>query len=49
MFAALPAEAVRVRVAKPEAPLGGVNEAAIIEMYRTREQWEGSRTPDPTR
>lgn len=40
MFRTFPVEAVTVRVAKPEAPIGGLNEAVVIELARTREQWE---------
>jgi dihydroneopterin aldolase len=33
-------ERVRVRVAKPEAPIGGLNKAVIATLDRTREQWK---------
>lgn len=33
-------ESVRVRVSKPEAPIGGVNRAASVEIGRTRQQYE---------
>ena len=40
MFRTFPIAAVRVRVAKPEAPIGGLNQAVEVEIARTREQWE---------
>jgi dihydroneopterin aldolase len=40
MFRAFPTvEAARVRVAKPDAPIGGLNQAVVVELARTREQW----------
>lgn len=42
LFRTFPIAAVRVRVTKPEAPIGGLNQAVEIELYRTREQYEGS-------
>jgi dihydroneopterin aldolase len=42
MFAAYPKlDAVTVRVIKPEAPIGGINRGAIVEIHRTRAQWIG--------
>jgi dihydroneopterin aldolase len=32
-------ERVRVSVAKPEAPIGGLNRAVVATLDRTREQW----------
>jgi 7,8-dihydroneopterin aldolase/epimerase/oxygenase len=43
MFRTFPIQAVRVRVAKPEAPIGGLNQAVEVEIYRTREQFEESQ------
>ena len=40
MFRTFPVQAVTVKVAKPEAPIGGLNEAVEIEIARTRQQWE---------
>ncbi len=40
MFSAFPVDRVLVRVAKPEAPIGGLNQAAEVEYARTRQQWE---------
>ena len=40
MFRTFPANAVRVKVAKPEAPIGGLNQAVEFELGRTREEWE---------
>lgn len=40
MFRTFPVGAVRVRVAKPEAPIGGLNQAVEVEIYRTRDQFE---------
>lgn len=40
MFRTFPVEDVTVKVAKPEAPIGGLNEAVEIEIARTRKQWE---------
>lgn len=31
-------ESVRVRVSKPEAPIGGINQAAVVEIRRTRRE-----------
>jgi dihydroneopterin aldolase len=42
MFRTFPVSAVRVRVSKPEAPIGGLNQAVDVEFFRTREQWEES-------
>ncbi len=39
MFSRFAPQAVQVRVAKPEAPLGGLNHAATVEFARTHEQW----------
>jgi dihydroneopterin aldolase len=36
LFATFPIETATVRVAKPEAPLGGLNETAEVEFTRTR-------------
>lgn len=33
------AEAILVRVHKPEAPIGGINEAAVVEIRRTRAEF----------
>lgn len=33
------AESVRVRVSKPEAPIGGINRAAMVEVRRTRKEF----------
>jgi dihydroneopterin aldolase len=44
MFRRFPAQAARVRVTKPEAPLGGMNEGAEVEIGRTREQWDKHRS-----
>jgi 7,8-dihydroneopterin aldolase/epimerase/oxygenase len=44
MFRTFPVQAVRVRVAKPEAPIGGLNQAVEIEICRTRAQFEESQT-----
>ena len=40
MFTNFPVEEVMVRVAKPEARIGGINQAVEIEMTRSRSQWE---------
>ena len=41
LFRAFPrVEAVRVRVSKPEAPIGGLNQAVDVEFRRTRQEWE---------
>ena len=42
MFKTFSIAAVRVRVAKPEAPIGGLNQAVEVEIYRTREEFEKS-------
>lgn len=34
-------DSVRVRVSKPEAPIGGINEAAAVEIRRTRKEYKG--------
>lgn len=34
--------AVRARVSKPEAPIGGINQAAVVDVKRTRHEWEQS-------
>jgi len=41
LFAGFPVERVTVRVAKPEAPLGGLNEAAVVELTRDRNELPG--------
>lgn len=38
MLAAFPVEAVTIRVTKPEAPIGGMNRAAQIELTRRRKE-----------
>jgi hypothetical protein len=43
MFRTFPVEEVRVHVAKPEAPIGGLNQAVEVEIARTRKQWEQER------
>lgn len=40
MFRTFPISRVVVRVAKPEARIGGLNQAVEIELDQTREQWE---------
>lgn len=40
MFRTFPVEEVRVKVAKPEAPIGGLNQAVEVEFCRTRAQFE---------
>ena len=40
MFRTFPVSVVTVRVGKPEAPIGGLNQSAEIELRRTREQFE---------
>ncbi|MBI1785833.1 dihydroneopterin aldolase [Candidatus Sumerlaeota bacterium] len=40
MFRTFPVSRVTVRVAKPEARIGGLNQAVEIELARTREEWE---------
>ena len=40
MFRTFPVQAVTVKVSKPEAPIGGLNEAVEVEFARTRKQWE---------
>lgn len=40
MFRTFAVPAVRVRVAKPEAPIGGLNQAVEVTIYRTREEFE---------
>ena len=40
MFQTFPVGAVRIKVAKPEAPIGGLNQAVEFELARTREEWE---------
>lgn len=40
MFRTFPVERVVVRVAKPEARIGGLNQAVEIELDRTRARWE---------
>lgn len=40
MFRTFPVRAVRVTVSKPEAPIGGLNQAVEVELSRTRKQWE---------
>lgn len=40
MFRTFPVLHVTVRVAKPEARIGGLNRAVEIEMSRTREEWQ---------
>ncbi len=42
IFTRFPATAVRVIVRKPEAPVGGLNGAAMVEFVRTREEFERS-------
>lgn len=39
MFRTFPVDRVKVRVAKPEAPIGGLNQAVEIEIERDRGQW----------
>ncbi|MEN6625440.1 MAG: dihydroneopterin aldolase [Candidatus Sumerlaeia bacterium] len=36
------ARAVRARVSKPEAPIGGINAAAVVDLKRTRREWENA-------
>ena len=48
MFRTFPILAVKVRVAKPEAPIGGLNQAVEVEIYRTREQFEESQNVQHT-
>jgi dihydroneopterin aldolase len=45
MFRTFPIDAVTVRVAKPEARIGGLNQAVQIELSRTRVQWETEAEP----
>lgn len=40
MFRTFPIAHATVRVAKPEARIGGLNRAVEVEMSRSREQWE---------
>ena len=40
VFASFAVDAVTVRVAKPEAPIGGINRSVVIEYHRTRAQFE---------
>ena len=40
MFRTFPVDRVVVRVAKPEAPIGGLNQAIEVQISRTRKQWE---------
>ena len=40
MFRTFPVSRVTVRVAKPEARIGGLNQAVEIELSRTRSEWE---------
>ncbi len=40
MFRTFPVSRVTARVAKPEARIGGLNQAVEIELSRTREEWE---------
>jgi dihydroneopterin aldolase len=40
MFRTFPIAQATVRVAKPEARIGGLNRAVEVELRRTREQWE---------
>jgi dihydroneopterin aldolase len=40
MFRTFPVARITVRVAKPEARIGGLNQAVEVEMSRTRAQWE---------
>jgi dihydroneopterin aldolase len=44
MFGRFPAKAVRVVVRKPEAPIGGLNEATEVEFTRAREEYESSQS-----
>lgn len=44
MFGAFRVAAVRVRVSKPEAPIGGLNQAAEVELYRTREEFDQAQS-----
>ena len=40
MFKEFEVEAVWIRVAKPEAPIGGINMAVEAEIGRTRQEYE---------
>ena len=40
MFRTFPVDHVTVRVSKPEARIGGLNQAVEIELARSRSQWE---------
>jgi len=37
--------AVRVRVEKPQVPLGGPLDYAAIELYRSRQEWQAAQHP----
>ena len=45
LFARFEVQAVRVRVSKPEAPIGGLNECTQIEFHRTREEFNKQQGP----
>ncbi len=40
MFRTFPIDGTTVRVAKPEARIGGLNQAVEVELTRTRAEWE---------
>lgn len=45
MFRTFRVSRVVVRVAKPEARIGGLNQAVEIELDQTREEWERTYSP----
>lgn len=44
MFRTFPVEWVAVHVAKPEARIGGLNQAVEVELARDRSQWEAEQS-----
>ena len=49
MFRTFPVTNVVVRLAKPEARIGGINECVEFEIERTRAQWEAEQETVKTR
>ncbi|MCL5270962.1 MAG: dihydroneopterin aldolase [bacterium] len=48
MFRTFPVAEVRVRVSKPEAPIGGLNHAVEVEIARTFEEWKETEHAEQT-
>lgn len=48
LFRTFPVSAVLVRVSKPEAPIGGLNQAVEVEFHRTRKQFEEAQNVQHT-